>query len=193
MTTPAQSAPAQSTPAARYSIAAARFSALLAAVPSDAWEVVSPCEGWTVGDVASHVVSTERDFLGQRSLPAPDAADGPADAAWPAVRDAVQAALDDPAVASTAYDGYFGPTTIAGTLDQFYTLDLVVHRWDVATALGLTDHASMDDAELHALESNLAGVPEEVLRTPGLFGPAVDVPADASRQVRALAHFGRHA
>ena len=34
------------------------------------------------------------------------------------------------------YDGYFGRTTVGATLADFYGFDMVVHRWDLARALG---------------------------------------------------------
>ncbi|MFN0028683.1 MAG: TIGR03086 family protein, partial [Acidimicrobiales bacterium] len=77
------------------------------------------------------------------------------------------------------------------TIDRFYTLDLIVHRWDIAAALGLSKHETLEEAEMAAIQSALENVPEDVLRSPGLFGPAVSVPPDAPRQAKVLAFTGR--
>lgn len=179
------------TPADRFRSAASRFSALVTAVPEESWDVPSRCEDWSIRDVVDHVVSTERDFLAQRSLDHPDVEGLTPQAACASVLARVQQVMDDPSTAEVGFDGFFGPTTIAETVDRFYTLDLVVHRWDIASALGLDDHAGLDAAELAAVEASLSGLPDEVMRSPGLFGPAVEVPADAPLMTRVLAHLGR--
>ncbi len=182
-----------STPSTRFDAAASQFAALLAAVPADGWATPSACDGWSVAEVLQHVVTTEADFLAQRGL-AIDALSGAADAAaidaWPAVRVAMRAALDDPNVATTAFDGYFGPTTIEAVVDRFYTMDLIVHRWDIAAALDLGEHSVLSTAELAAVRGNLVGL-EAVMRSPGLFGPAVAVPAEADEQATLLGYIGR--
>jgi uncharacterized protein (TIGR03086 family) len=111
-------------------------------------------------------------------------------AAWPTVRDQIQAALDDPAKADYGYDGYFGPTTFAQTIDAFYNADLVVHTWDLATATDLTEFISIDPVEMEKVIADLAPM-SEMMRQPGLFGPARDVADDADAQTRFLAFFGR--
>ena len=84
----------------RYAAAASLFTDLVEAVPADAWDRPSPCEGWAARDVLAHVVATELDFLDQRDLPKPEV-DGLEPAAqWPMVRDAVQFVLDDPGLAT---------------------------------------------------------------------------------------------
>lgn len=165
-------------PPDRFRTAASRFSAALADVSAEAWTQPSRCAGWTIRDVVDHVVSTERDFLVQRSLSAPtiDGMD-PAES-WPLLRVALEAIMADSALVNTAYDGYFGPTTIGETVHRFYIVDLIVRCWDIATALGLSVHEGFDAQEMAAIEANLDDIPEAVLRSPGLFGPAVSVPEE---------------
>jgi uncharacterized protein (TIGR03086 family) len=177
--------------ASRYASAATRLSALVDAVAPDAWDRPSPCEGWTARQVLEHVVSTEADFLGQRELAVPDVSGLAAERAWPVLRAAVQAALDDEAVASRGFDGYFGPTTIGETVDRFYTLDLLVHRWDIATATGLAAHAPLDAGEIAHVRTCLGGIPAEIMRSPGLFGPALDVAAGADDTTALMRFLGR--
>ncbi len=175
----------------RYASAATRFSALIESVPEEAWHSPSPCEGWTASDVLDHVVSTELDFLAQRDLPRPDVSGLARPAAWLVVRDAMQAVLDDPTVASSAYDGYFGPTTVEGTIDTFYTDDLIVHRWDLATAVGATEHAVLDRGEIASVRTNSASFPTEVMRSPGLFGPEIESSDGADDTTRLMNFLGR--
>lgn len=183
------------TPSARFAAAATQFDALLAAVPADGWGTASACDGWTVQEVVQHVVTTEADFLAQRVQPvdglATSAGSSPV-TAWPAVRAAMQAALDDREVAATAFDGYFGPTTVEAVIDRFYTMDLIVHRWDVASVLGLRDHAALTSEEVASVRAALVGL-EAAMRSPGLFGPELPVADDADEQTRLLAYIGRAA
>lgn len=178
------------TPADRYDLVSSQFDHLVQAVPADRWSAPSPCEGWTAEDVVRHVAETERDLLERMGFDRPDL-DGLAPLeAWTAVRSAVTAALADPARADHAYDGYFGPTTFAQTVDSFYSFDLVVHRWDIARATGLADHEQIAPDELARLRTGAEGF-GAAMRMPGVFGPEVPAPADADDQERLLAWIGR--
>lgn len=174
----------------RYRTLAARFSDTVAAVPSDRWDDPSPCTEWSAREVVNHVVETERDFLARFDLAVPSLPDAGPATAWPPVRDAVQAALDDPPVAVTAYEGYFGPTTLEETIDQFYAFDLLVHRWDVARATGLVDHESMPPDEVTATFAAMSDM-GDALRQPGVVGPEVAIDDGADEQSRFLAFLGR--
>jgi len=180
-------------PAERYAAAATRFTDLVRAVPADAWDNQSPCKDWTARGVLDHVVATELDFLDQRSLAKPDVSGLPPTEAWHNVRDTVQSVLDDAATAKRSYDGYFGPTTIEETIDRFYTFDLLVHRWDLATAAGLSRHAALHDDELKVIRASIERIPQEVMRTPGLFEPAVEPASDADDTTQMMNFLGRSA
>jgi uncharacterized protein (TIGR03086 family) len=175
----------------RYRALAARLNRVVEEVPPEAWDRASPCEGWAARDVLAHVADTEWDFLTRTGL-APEGASLPDDPfeAWPQVRDLVQALLDDPLRASTPYEGFFGPSTIGATLDQFYTLDLLVHAWDIARATGLVGHEAMPVDEVRR---GFADCQEwgDGLRQPGGFGPPVPVGDGAGEQERFLAFLGR--
>ena len=173
----------------RYRRLADRFSAVVTAVPDDAWDARTPCDEWTVRDVVDHLVTTERDFLVERGRTVPDVSDDPV-GAWPAVRNEVQNALDDPAVADAEYDGYFGPTTLAASIDTFFSLDLSVHAWDIARSAGLEDLATLDPVDVRHFRTALESAGDTV-RMPGVFGPPVEVADDASEQDRFLAWTGR--
>ncbi len=174
--------------ASRHAGADRPLSALLDAVPPAAWTNPSPCAGWTAADVVDHLVTTQRDFLTTHGVdlgPAPDVPADPA-GAWRAHA----AALADDAVAARGFDGFFGPTTVGSAFEQFSVWDMVVHRWDVATAVGAD--AGLTDAELDRVEAGADGF-GPALYMDGVCGPAVDVPADADRPTRVLARLGRTA
>ena len=177
-------------PAERFDLVSTRFDHLVRAVPADRWEAPSPCAGWTARDVLRHVVETERDLLDRMGFAPPAVDDADTIDAWSAVRSAMADALHDPARADHAYEGYFGPTTFAATVDDFYSFDLVVHRWDVAHAVGLAGHERIDDDELARLRAGAEGF-GDAMRMPGIFGPEVPAPVDASAQERFLAWIGR--
>ena len=93
-----------------------------------------------------HLVDTSGMFLGfigQDAPGGPSVDDDPL-GAFTAARDAIQAALDDPATAAQEYDGMFGRTTFAESVDGFLSADLVIHRWDLARATG-QDETLPDD------------------------------------------------
>ena len=86
------------------------------------------------------------------------------------------------------YDGYFGRTTLAATLADFYGFDLIAHRWDLGRATG--QEVAFSDAEMDALETAIAGFGES-LYMDGICARPVAVPQDATRQQRILATLGR--
>lgn len=153
------------------------------------WDAPTPCEGWTVRDVVTHVVDTERDFLERQDLapgPRPDLGD-PA-SGWREHAAAVTAVLERDGVAEREYDGYFGRTTIAATMADFYGWDLVVHGSDVARATGQA--WSIGEAEADRLHATADGW-GEALHSEGVCADAVPVAGDASPTDRLLARLGR--
>jgi uncharacterized protein (TIGR03086 family) len=179
--------------AERYRKVAGQFTDKVARVPADRWSSPSPCEEWTARDVVRHCVDSSGLFLGfiGREVPAGPSVDDDPLAAWTAARDTVQAALDDPAVATTEYDGFAGKATFEEGVDRFLSTDLVVHGWDLARAAGLDD--TMDAEEVARAHAAMGSMPEHMLRSPGAFGPAVDAPAGADPQTELLAYLGRKA
>ncbi len=168
----------------RHRRLAAAFQATVAAVPTELLDRPTHCEGWTVASIIEHVTNTQRDFLTERGIDVTERAD------LAQVAATMQATLDDSAVANAAYDGYFGPTTISDTVDAFYSLDLVVHRWDIAAAAGLDDHLTIGDDDIARCRDLMAPMGDNV-RMPGIFGPEVDCADDASPTDRFVAWTGR--
>jgi uncharacterized protein (TIGR03086 family) len=178
--------------ATQFDAARRPLTELLDAVPTTAWSSPSPCEGWSASDVVAHLIDTQRDFLGTHGVElgaAPDVAADPA-AAWREHAQRVAAALADDAVPSTAFDGFFGPTTVGAAFAQFYIWDMLVHRWDLARAVGV--EPTLTDDELDRIEAGADSF-GPALHMDGVCKPAVDAPEGADRAVRALARLGRAA
>ncbi len=147
------------------------FTALVISVPGDRWDSPTPCDDWTAAEVVQHVIDTQRSFLGERGARLPDPPGGSPAELWTSHDAAVRAVLADEAFATTPYDGYFGPTTLADTLRDFYGWDLVVHRWDLGRAVGR--EVSWTDAER------------------AFVAEALEAPDGADEQTRVLALLGR--
>ncbi len=170
----------------RYAAAADPFGALVAKIND--WSAPSPCEGWTARDVLGHVIETQRDFLAGQGYPSPAPDLGDPARAWAGHDAWVRGLLADAATAGQRYEGHFGPTTVGDTMVDFYGWDLLVHRWDLARAAG--QEVEFSDAELDTVEGAAEGF-GDMLYADGICAPALDVPADASRQSKVLARLGR--
>lgn len=165
-----------------------RFGALLAGAEGR-WDAPTPCTDWTVADVVSHVIDSERDFLQRHDLPMPERdADADPAAAWDAHATAALTALEADGVADRAFDGYFGPTTIGDTMANFYGWDLAVHAWDVARGTGQPDPIS--DAEAVALSAAADGW-GPTLYSEGICADPLPVDPDAGDAEKLLARLGR--
>lgn len=182
----------------QYESANRPLTAVLDAVPADGWEAPSPCEGWSARDVVHHLVDTQRELLGTHGVDlgeAPDLAADPA-AGWREHARRVAEALADDAVPAVSFEGFFGPTTLGATLEQFYVWDMLVHRWDVARAVGAEPAGAgssvgfFSAAELDLVEGGADGF-GEAIHMEGVCRPGVEAPADAAREVRLLARLGR--
>ena len=173
-----------------YDAAHRALSAVLDGVPDDSWSNASPCEGWTARDVVAHLVETQRDFLTRRGVDLgdpPDVALDPA-AAWREHAKRVAAAIADDTLVGTHYDSHFGPSTIGATLEQFYVWDMVVHRWDVARAVGA--EPGLSEAELDQISAGADSF-GDALYMDGVCRPAVPAPPGADRASQVLARLGR--
>lgn len=171
------------------------FEATLARIPGDAWDNASPCAGWTVRDVVGHVIGTMTEAAAvlrgeplsrDPSVPGDAAGDDPV-AALRAVSAAAREAVKT-ANLSQPTETPHGRRTVAEAL-AFPTADLIVHAWDVGHA---TKQSLLlpDELLAHVVRTS-EQVPEEILRGPGLFGPAQPVADDADDTTRVMAWLGR--
>jgi len=183
--------------AERFRRRAHSFEATVAAVPDGGWSRPSPCTGWDARDVVRHIVDMLHVVLrpyGRTPAPAPSVDDDPL-AAFRAARREVEAILGAPELASRQTESPAGVMPGADMVDQVVSQDMVLHRWDLARATGQDD--AIDADELAAMWPGLQEIPE-VMRVPGafgpgvvVFGPVVEVPADAPLQERCLGLLGR--
>jgi uncharacterized protein (TIGR03086 family) len=176
----------------RYARLSGAFGEKVAAVPEDAWDNPSPCEGWTALDVVRHVVNTPAMFWGMVDAEPPElpSVDDDPVAAFVASRASMQGALEDAEFATEEFDGFFGRTTFEAAVDRFVSFDLVVHGWDLARAVGLDD--TLDPGEITRLNQQVDDFGDSA-RVPGVFGPEIEVPADADPATKLLARTGRRA
>ncbi len=165
----------------RFSDLAAKFSARVDAVPDDRWDSQSPCAEWTTRGVVGHMTGNCSMFLSlvDRQVPPGPSLDDDPRGAWANGRDAIQAALDDPAIATLEYDGRMGKGTFEQGVSRFGFMDLIVHSWDIARAAGLDE--KLDSADVH-FAFELAKPMDDMLRSPGVCGPKIAAPAGADEQ-----------
>lgn len=177
-------------PADEHRYVAGRFLDIARAASPEDWARPSPVDEWTARDVVGHLLDWFPAFLSASvgiDLPeVPKVADDPV-AAWVARSADIQALLDDPG-GRVARHPHIGEMPLAQAIDQFYTVDIFMHTWDLARALGI--EPDLDPARCAAI---LAGAEqyEEAMRSSGQYGPRVDVPADASVQDRLIGFIGR--
>jgi uncharacterized protein (TIGR03086 family) len=177
-------------PAERHREIAAAFSEKVRGTAD--WDAPAPVEGWTARDVVGHLTQWLPSFLSSGArvelARGADVAIDPVDA-WQVHADAVQVLLDAPATSTRKLNNpHVGELPLDVAIDQFYTVDVFMHTWDLARATGQDDRL---DPDLCA--AMLAGMEpiEDILRSSGQYGPRVAVPEDADVQDRLLAFIGR--
>ncbi|RMB62159.1 TIGR03086 family protein [Tessaracoccus antarcticus] len=186
------STPASEAPTDRYRRLAERFTTTVEAVPTGAWNNASPCEGWTAADVLAHVIESEAGLLKKTGRVVSAGSMDPADplGSWVHARDAAQAALEVPSCSGFEYEAFGVRTTVGATFGSFISVDLVVHRWDIAHAAGIEETIAVEDmAFVRAFTENMG----DIAQTSGAFGPRLSVPEDADEQTKFLALLGRSA
>jgi uncharacterized protein (TIGR03086 family) len=178
--------------------ACARTTDVLAAVPDSQLDSTTPCEQLSLRQLVAHLgglglafaAAARKDF-GELTSSSPG--DGGYDLAadWRAQYPDNLARLAQAWRDAAAWDGMtrVGGVDLPGEVCGLVGLtEVVIHGWDVAVATGQTLVVDDDVAEtlLAHMTTFTAGGPVE-----GLFGPAVDVPDDATALDRALALSGR--
>jgi uncharacterized protein (TIGR03086 family) len=179
--------------AERFARISAQFTERVRAVPAEAWNNPSPCEGWTARDVVGHLTEWIPAFFGAQGVefPAVPSVETDPVGAWEAVQRTIAAALADPAIAATQVSTPVSTQSLADTVDMIVTGDVFTHTWDLARATGQDE--TLDPDQLQRMIAGMGAIPDEVLRAGGMFGPRIDVPANADDQTRFLAYAGRRA
>src|ERR1700760_2006723 len=160
----------------------------------------TPCDGWTVTDLLTHLSIQHRGFA------AAARGDGADLAHWaprPPAPDPVADFLAATADVLTAFgagpmgDRPFRLPEISPTMEvpaaqamSFHLVDYVVHSWDLARSIGT--RPDLDRPVLEAAWSVAQQVPDSSRGRPGSpFGPRVVVPPDTPLLDRIVADLGR--
>lgn len=109
-------------------------------------------------------------------------------AAWAAVDNAIQSALDNPEVAGRERETRMGRTTFEQTIATICTPDILIHTWDLARATGGDE--TLDPEEVHRYVAGMEPI-DQLLRDSGHYGPRVAVPDNVDEQTRLIAFLGR--
>ncbi len=173
-------------PAERHRAVAARFTEVVDGVAD--WTAPAPVPDWTAGDVVAHLIDWSTGFLaaGGIELPANPATDQAA--RWQTHTASIQALLDGPAADRDFVHPMAGTQPLAAALDRFYSSDVFMHTWDLATASGQPAELDADEAERLLAEMRPL---DSMLRGSGQFGPAMPVADEASATDRLMAFIGR--
>lgn len=171
------------------------FGDLVRQVPTDGWARPTPCSEWDVRDLVGHLTSEQAwaAYLvaGGSLEQAPDDLDGdllgddPV-AAWTTRAAAARSAWTADGALEREAELSGGPTPAEHYLLQM-AMDLVVHSWDLARALG-TDPALSEQTISDVLDY----LGDHDMSGSGLFGDPREVGEDASPLDRLVAQTGRH-
>ena len=176
----------------RYRRVSKGFDVAVRAVTPGKWEAQSPCEQWTARDVVAHVVAGHRRVIAgvRGGEPKPLGADDDPKQAWEEASRAVDEITGDLEALATEIDGPIGKMPAGQIIGRFVTMDLLVHTWDLARAVG-ADERLDEDSVRQAYEA--LKPMDAMIRQQGVFGPKLQPPAGADLQTEFLYFLGRRA
>lgn len=168
------------------------FDAAVRAAAPDRWDAQSPCEQWTARDVVTHIVAGHRGVIAavRGGQPAPVGAGEDPGQAWAQARRAIDEITGEPQALAAEIDGPVGKMAAGQIISQFVSMDLLVHTWDLARAVGADDRLD-EDCVRRAYET--LKPMDAAIRQPGIFGPRLQPPPDADLQTEFLCFVGRRA
>ncbi|MGH7910366.1 MAG: TIGR03086 family metal-binding protein [Candidatus Dormibacteraceae bacterium] len=170
----------------------------LSAVSPAGWEMPTPCDGWSIRDIAGHVVWGQEQLRcwvrgdDYQGLPGGPGTAQPATIAggaplprWRAARANTDQVLRDARLDQTIPLPGLGERPLTVML-EILANDALIHAWDV-------HHAAGDDTRLPAdlVAASHLWARDNLVRMPGFFGPELTAPAGADEQTRWLAYLGR--
>jgi uncharacterized protein (TIGR03086 family) len=179
-----------------YTSAVYAFEHVLKNAKPTAFNRKAPCVGWTGKDVYEHGagnLAMIKAFAttGKAPKSTPKLGADPL-GAWIKLRDQTLEALDHPHVLeSIAHDPFgpdFGPMPV-DALVGFMAADLVPHTWDMARTAKVDER--LDPTLVKHTLATWKGLPEEVLRMPGMMSAAVKPAPGADAQTKMLNFLGR--
>jgi uncharacterized protein (TIGR03086 family) len=171
--------------AARLTEAVSLFVAAVDEIPSEAWDLPSNLEGWSIGDLVAHTTGSVAKLV--TLVQGGEIAPGPSDPRdWKS---------DDPAAQVRELAARLHDALAVADLDalqsalEFPVVGLSIHTWDIYRS----QHRALElpDGLLGFCRQVAESVPEDTLRRPGGFGPAQPVAEDATPTARLMAYFGR--
>lgn len=166
------------------------FDAAVRAVTPDKWSAQSPCEQWTARDVVAHVVAGHRSVIAgiKGGEPAPLGADEDPVRAWEEASRALDGITGEPEALAKEVEGPPGKMPAGRLIGQFVTMDMLVHTWDLARAVGADER--LDEDSVRRAYETLKPM-DDMIRQAGIFGPKIEPPADADLQTEFLCFIGR--
>lgn len=176
---------------------------LVASVTDDQLDLPTPCTEYAVGDLVEHIGGLAVAFIGaarKQSVPG-SAQGGRGDASRlePGWRNRIDADLAELAVVwrdPAAYEGMTaaGGIDLPGEIAASVALnEVVVHGWDLATALGRPFAVTDADVAGCMAFAEPFSTPETAGERGDAFGPVLPVDDDAAPLTRLLAMMGRRA
>ena len=168
------------------------FDAAVRAVTPDRWEAQSPCEQWRARDVVAHVVAGHRGVIAgvRGGEPAPLGADEDPGRVWAEASRAIDEITGEPQALVKEIEGPVGKMPAGKVIGRFVTMDLLVHTWDLARAVGADER--LDEDSVGRAYETLKPM-DAMLRQPGVFGPKLQPPPGADLQTEFLYFLGRRA
>ncbi len=168
---------------------------IIAGVRPDQMDLPTPCTEWNVRQVINHnlkVAECTLSLLSGTGFVNPMEVDDPlptegASGAFEATTFAILEAVKSPGAAERFIETPVMSMSTPQLLMQVFG-DLMIHKWDLATATG--QDTSMDDG-LAEICYNLIEPQMEGSRQMGMFGPIVTVPPNASARDKLLGLAGR--
>jgi uncharacterized protein (TIGR03086 family) len=179
-----------------YTAAVYAFEHVLKSAKPTAFTRKAPCAGWTGKDVYEHAagnLAMIKAFASTGKGPKSEPKLG-ADpvGAWVKLREQTLEVLDHPNVLqSIAHDPFgpdFGPMPI-DVLVGFMAADLAPHAWDMARTAKVDER--LDPSLVKHTMATWKGLPDAVVRMPGMMAPAVKPAAGADAQTKMLNYLGR--
>lgn len=175
-----------------YRLVSNGFNAAVRAVTPDKWGAQSPCEQWKARDIVAHVVGGHRGVIagvkGGESRPL--SGDEDPKQAWEEASRAIDEITGDPDALAKEIDGPTGKMPAGQIIGRFVAMDLLVHTWDLARAVGADER--LDENSVRAAYEALKPM-DAMIRQPNVFGPKLEPPLGSDLQTEFLYFLGRRA
>lgn len=154
------------------------------------WTDPTPCEEWSVWDVAAHVVGVNRGVLCRLEGGEPEKLEKGDELpqAFEEVSSNISAVLVDLERAGTIVTTRTGEQPFEQLAGTLLCADTLAHTWDIARATGQDER--LDVPAIQAVQPFLEGL-SDAMRSPGGFGPKVEPPEGADVQTAYLCFTGR--